>query len=155
MNGPSSLVKDYFLGPQVKGTTLMLRNIPSQCSQLELLEEINSLGYEGTFNFFYLPCDFETHVNKSYAFINFLNTETAKHFTQQMKGYRLKCVSMRKRCDVSIANVQGFRAYCLRYTMSPVLSDLPYENQPMIFHNSMRVPFPTIPEIHSWDRSCT
>lgn len=42
-------------------TTLMIRNIPNYYSQKELADEIDSLGFKGTYNFLYLPMDRKTN----------------------------------------------------------------------------------------------
>jgi len=39
-------------------TTVMLRNIPNKYTQRMLLSEVNSLGFEGQYDFFYLPIDY-------------------------------------------------------------------------------------------------
>lgn len=39
-------------------TTVMLRNIPNKYTQRMLLTEVNSLGFEGQYDFFYLPIDY-------------------------------------------------------------------------------------------------
>ena len=39
-------------------TTVMLRNIPNKYTQRMLLDEVNTLGFEGEYDFFYLPIDY-------------------------------------------------------------------------------------------------
>lgn len=53
----------------------MLRNIPNRYSQASLLQEIDAAGYEGTYDFFYLPMDTQNRTNVGYAFINFLTPQ--------------------------------------------------------------------------------
>jgi len=58
-------------------TTVMLRNIPNRYTQLELIEELESLGFVSCFDFLYAPTDFGTMGNVGYAFINFTTADWA------------------------------------------------------------------------------
>lgn len=58
-------------------TTLMIRNLPHKVSQSTLRSELDSSGYEGLYNFVYLPMRFETRSNHGYAFVNFETSEVA------------------------------------------------------------------------------
>lgn len=51
-------------------TTLMIRNIPNKYTKDRLLQLID-VDFMNTYDFFYLPMDFENKCNVGYAFINF------------------------------------------------------------------------------------
>eukprot|EP00746_Dinoflagellata_sp_MGD_P147492 gnl/MRDRNA2_/MRDRNA2_79826_c0_seq2.p1 gnl/MRDRNA2_/MRDRNA2_79826_c0~~gnl/MRDRNA2_/MRDRNA2_79826_c0_seq2.p1 ORF type:complete len:255 (-),score=53.27 gnl/MRDRNA2_/MRDRNA2_79826_c0_seq2:131-895(-) len=89
-------------------TTLMLRNIPSNYKQTVLLEEIDKLGFAGTYDFFYLPMDVRNRSNVGYAFINFLDPESAARCCSTLSGYKFKRYRSKKICAVSPAHLQGF-----------------------------------------------
>ena len=67
-------------------TTVMLRNIPNKLSQLEISEAINSRGFRGLYDFFYVPLDFKSRMNLGYSFINFRSGSAAAKFVNQIDG---------------------------------------------------------------------
>jgi hypothetical protein len=123
-------------------TTVMLRNIPNKYTQRMLLDQLNSMGYEGKYNFFYLPIDFRNRCNVGYAFINFLSSETAKVFKNHLDGYRLTGFNSQKICEVSFARVQGLDANIMHYRNSPVNGVGIPEYRPLLFADGKEIPFP-------------
>jgi hypothetical protein len=93
-----------------QATTVILRNIPNNCSQSRLLSEMSNAGFGGTFDFFYLPCDFETSANKGYAFVNFKIPATTLSFRNFFHGRKLPNFKSQKVIQIEIASVQGFKA---------------------------------------------
>lgn len=144
-NTPSQFLS-YGDGPRVvteePKTTVMLRNIPNKYTQRMLLDQLNSMGYEGQYNFFYLPIDFRNRCNVGYAFINFISTETAKLFKNHLDGYRLTGFNSQKICEVSFARVQGLDANIMHYRNSPVNGVAIPEYRPLLFADGKEVPFP-------------
>jgi len=94
--------------PSDAQTTVMLRNIPNRYSQAQLLHEIEEAGFEGEYDFFYLPMDTHNKTNVGYAFINFTHPDSMQRFIQTFFGYRFKDHSSHKIAKVSTAHLQGF-----------------------------------------------
>jgi len=97
---------DVLMGQGV--TTLMIRNIPADVTQRHFLEELTRHGFGGSFDFFYLPCCFESKTSKGYGFINFISSEALGVFvntwhTSRIFGHK----SGEPVLNVSAAAVQG------------------------------------------------
>jgi hypothetical protein len=113
------------ISQQAGPTTMMIRNVPNRYTQDELLDELESLGFEGTFDFFYAPIDVGTMGNVGYAFVNFVDAASAARCQQMVDGYafekHLKKQSARRRvATVSVAHLQGFEANVQHYEKSAV-----------------------------------
>merc|ERR1711920_884858 len=108
---------------EVPVTTMMLRNLPNRYTQQELIEELNSLAFAGSFNFFYAPIDFGSMGNVGYAFVNFVSPAWAVRFQQDMEGYAFTKHQQKKRrkiVTVSVAYLQGLQANLSHYECSAV-----------------------------------
>lgn len=125
-------------------TTVILRNIPSNCSRAQLLEMLDAAGFAGRYNFAYLPIDFSHGLGLGYAFVNFLTPEDAVHVQRRFTGFKewpsfSDCV-----CEVSWSHMrQGLTEHIKRYRNSPVLhSSVPDEYKPIFLVNGERVASP-------------
>jgi len=104
-------------------TTMMMRNIPNRYTQQELAEELEDLGFKGSFDFLHAPIDFKTMGNKGYAFVNFVSAEWASRCQQEIDGYcflkhqQKKCKKVAK---VSVAHLQGLEANIAHYQHAAV-----------------------------------
>lgn len=90
--------------------TVMMRNVPKKLTQHALLDEINSRGFAGTYDFLYLPMDQDSKVNRGYAFINFMDPAYAASFKAFYEGRQLNQYSSRKFIAILPAVLQGFEA---------------------------------------------
>lgn len=61
-------------------TTLMIRNLPTSLQQPSVLDELKRCGFDGRYDFFYMPGIFGTETSCGYAFINLIDIETMKEF---------------------------------------------------------------------------
>eukprot|EP00931_Biecheleriopsis_adriatica_P070418 TRINITY_DN4418_c0_g1_i2.p1 TRINITY_DN4418_c0_g1~~TRINITY_DN4418_c0_g1_i2.p1 ORF type:complete len:330 (+),score=62.51 TRINITY_DN4418_c0_g1_i2:62-991(+) len=96
-------------------TTVMLRNIPHRYTAEEILEELVDHGFEGTFDFFYLPIDFSTKKNKGYAFLNLWSDSLAKSFRVVFHGRKFTKYKTQKVLEISAGATQGFEANTQKY----------------------------------------
>ncbi|KAF4647679.1 hypothetical protein FOL46_003916 [Perkinsus olseni] len=97
------------IGPTPRGgvTTWMMRNVPSRYTQGELMQEISLAGFEGRFDFFYLPLDRVSMANAGNCFINFTTAEDASEFFDFFAGRVLGRFGSRKVVEVVPAAIQG------------------------------------------------
>merc|ERR1719217_1686397 len=91
-------------------TTLMVRGIPCSFSQEALLQLIDNAGLQGKYNFFYLPRDGNRSSNLGYAFINFVDHQSAELCTNTFKGVPLAPARSMKTCMISPGDIQGLPA---------------------------------------------
>ena len=55
----------------------MIRNLPTSIVQKQLLDDLNRSGFEGLYDFAYMPQSFTTQESKGFAFVNFLSPAMA------------------------------------------------------------------------------
>jgi len=89
-------------------TTVMVRNIPKQYYQSDLLNELDQAGFDDKYDFLYLPMDTHNQTNVGYAFINFVTPAYMNEFITAFSGYRFKGNSNHKVATVALAHLQGF-----------------------------------------------
>jgi RNA recognition motif-containing protein len=86
--------------------TVILRNLPNNCTRSKLLDQVSESGFAGLFDSFHMPMDQDTGANKGYAFFNFNNYSTAEIFRSVFHGKRLPGFKSKKVLVVEIARVQ-------------------------------------------------
>ena len=123
-------------------TTVMIRNIPSSYTQRKLLEELDARGWKGTYDFFYLPFDFERGHNAGYCFMNFKDPSFAEACHGALNGEHLGeeiRIKLRKRLQVVPAVTQGYQENLEHFRHSAVLNHHGMEHGPIF----LRPDFPT------------
>jgi len=90
-------------------TTLMIRNLPREVTQSDLLQELDTSGFAERYDFAYLPSSFEELAGKGYAFVNFVSTHVAGTFSA---GWHKsgRCGAPSPFLNLSPATVQGLEA---------------------------------------------
>ncbi|CAE7217140.1 ML5 [Symbiodinium necroappetens] len=104
--------------------TVMIKNIPCRCDENEVLRAVDSLGFKGMYNFFYLPMNRRHRQGIGYAFINFRVLGTAEHFKEAICGYRFPGRRSTKQVEVAPAKLQGLEAMDEYFRRTPV-RDMP------------------------------
>lgn len=134
-------VGEEFTGPYL---TVMLRNLPNNYTRSMLLKLIDSEGFDGMYDFIYLPMDFKSQASLGYAFVNLTDSDQAARFFEAFVGFHDWVVPSQKVCSVNwSAPYQGREAHIERYRNSPVMhEDVPDDYKPMVFRDGERIKFP-------------
>jgi len=120
-------------------TTVMLRNIPNRLCQVELIAELEELGFSGTFDFVYIPMDNgrkhrgssrSSMSNVGYAFVNFVCASWAERCTAVFQDHSFPGSSRVTR--VSPAHVQGLEANMAHFASSAVNSQKLQQRRPVV-----------------------
>jgi hypothetical protein len=88
-------------------TTLMMRGLPCSFTQDQLMDLIDTRGFAGVYDFFYLPHCGNSTSNLGYAFINFVEPSYAEQFQSMLDGVQLNTRNSTKTCTISAADIQG------------------------------------------------
>jgi hypothetical protein len=116
-------------------TTLMLRNIPNKYTQTVLLQEIDKLGFAGTYDFFYLPMDVHNRSNVGYAFINFIDPSSATLCYSVFSNYKFQRYHSKKICAVSPAHLQGFEKNVKHFQHRAVMNARDNQYRPVVLRS--------------------
>lgn len=128
----------------VEQTTIMLRNLPLAYTRTMLLDLLDSEGFEGRYDFFYLPSNFETSLGFGYAFVNFSSEDDAELARQHFQGFNKWTTAGEEVCETSWSDpYQGLAANVERYRNSPVMHEsVDDEHKPVVFLGGLRQAFP-------------
>eukprot|EP00931_Biecheleriopsis_adriatica_P046723 TRINITY_DN26856_c0_g2_i1.p1 TRINITY_DN26856_c0_g2~~TRINITY_DN26856_c0_g2_i1.p1 ORF type:complete len:603 (+),score=92.39 TRINITY_DN26856_c0_g2_i1:72-1880(+) len=96
-------------------TSVMMKNVPSKYTQQKLMREINTVGFLGHYDFFYLPLQPHGHGNRGFAFINFSTPEAAQMFYTTFQGKQLRRFTSETPLAILPADVQGFEQNAEHY----------------------------------------
>lgn len=89
-------------------TTVMIRNIPTEYKQDELILEVSEvMGSPQSFDFFYLPWDTQNDCNIGYVFVNFPDPGAAQMAVRAFSSYNFRLHDSKKVGKVSPAHIQG------------------------------------------------
>lgn len=113
-------------------TTVMIRNIPNKYNQQTMLGMLEEAGFNGTFDFFYLPIDFRNRCGLGYAFVNFLSPGAAANVYRHFHGRRWDEFNSKKVCEITYARVQGRDALVQHFKSAKFPSEDP-EYQPLVY----------------------
>lgn len=124
-------------------TTVMMKNLPCGLSRKSFIRLLNKIGFEGCYDFFYLPMDFKRGLCLGYCFVNLTSVEHTQRFIKALHGFSSWPLKSEKVCTVTWSGAQGLAANIDRYQNSPVMGDqVPDHYKPVLFRGKNRIPFP-------------
>jgi RNA recognition motif-containing protein len=124
-------------------TTVIICHVPCGVTRDELINAMNENGFEGAFNFVYMPIDLKTFQSKGYGFVNLISNELAHRFIDAFHGFTQWPIRCRKTCTVTWAMMQGLNANVNRIRNSVIMgAEFPDAFKPAVFVGKSRVPFP-------------
>lgn len=134
----TNLVAEYGMGAEV--TTVMVRNIPGNYEQQDLLEDLFCLGFRGTFDFLYLPLDRNTNTTVGYGFVNFVNSTFASRCMAALQGYSFQRndSSRVRRAAASPAYIQGLEANMQHYRKAAIMNAKQKHRRPLVLSLASR-----------------
>jgi RNA recognition motif-containing protein len=126
-------------------TTLMIQNVPAQCTNNMMVEMLDSAGLSCKYDFVYAPTDFRTYTAFGYAFVNFTTNKNAVQAMDVLSGLICPTWSEQKVAfEVNWCEAhQGLKVHVNKYQNSPVMHPSVLEEyKPLIFKNGLRQQFP-------------
>ncbi|CAK0883159.1 unnamed protein product [Prorocentrum cordatum] len=97
-------------------TTVMVRNLPRQLAQEQLLQKFIEVGLAGTFDFLYMPINVATGEGNGYGFINFSSWPGLQRFVHDWHGrFLFPELHSDASLSVSIATQQGKTANVMKW----------------------------------------
>jgi hypothetical protein len=70
--------------------TLVLKNIPARCTLADLTLTVVNAGFQGKFDYMYMPMKRNALQNKGYVFVSFADEAQAYNFCSRVEG-RTSC----------------------------------------------------------------
>lgn len=126
-----------------KETTKIMKNVPLDFTREQLIGVLDEHGFQGKYNFVYLPVNFRTSQLYGYAFVNFTCEAFAEDFESQFNGFSEWGVPSELTCEVKSSAHQGLNGNIMRYRNSPVMHESVDEQwRPVLFSDGVRIPFP-------------
>merc|ERR1712232_220316 len=106
-------------------------------------ELIDQQGFQGSYDFLYLPFSFQTETNQGFAFINFTSTENFDRFREHLSGFNDWKFPSDSICELmysdKFVNLDDYVNY---YRNTSIMHESVEERfKPALFKNGLRVPF--------------
>lgn len=127
-----------------EATTVILRNLPAECSRDTLLQILDHEGFSGKYDFLHVPIDFQTKTGLGYALLNLVTHSAALCVQKHFEGFRQWPFKSDNVCEVAWNSPhQGLATHIERYRNSPLMhSSVPEAYRPVLFVNGDSVDFP-------------
>mmetsp|Transcript_23208 Transcript_23208/g.53399 ORF Transcript_23208/g.53399 Transcript_23208/m.53399 type:complete len:219 (+) Transcript_23208:132-788(+) len=98
-------------------TTVSILNLPTECTEQGLMEELDSRGFGDCYDFIYTPLDRKKKTIRGFCFVNFLNPQLASSFQQMYSGACEICGYHVEKKAIAVlpADIQGFDQNALHF----------------------------------------
>jgi hypothetical protein len=121
----------------------MLRNLPCRLTRKGLTRILDDSGFEGLYDFVYVPFDFDRKLCMGFAFVNLTSSELVQRFIEVFDG--VNCwfpIESHKVCRASLSHTLGLAAKIERIWNSPIIWDwVPERFRPALFVGGRQVVF--------------
>lgn len=126
-------------------TTIMIRSIPQGCTRDMVQAMFDAEGFEGQYDFLYLPYSFDDWSILGHAFVNFVEHRDAERAVAALDGRPLwPGFREAKACEVCWSKaLKGLEPCIGRFRNSPVMHrSVSDEYKPMLLRHGRRCAFP-------------
>ncbi|CAK0792924.1 unnamed protein product [Prorocentrum cordatum] len=114
-------------------TTLVIRNIPMDTTQRDLLDLIDRTGFANRYDFVYMPTDFDAGTARGHAFVNFATPSVARDFFTMWNGSKLVIAGATSpMLEISASALQGYSENADRWKASRLRRTRNPEHRPFI-----------------------
>ena len=111
----------------------MIKNIPNKYTQAMLKEAIDRQVLHGSYDFLYLPIDFNNCCNVGYAFINMTSVVNVHVFYSAFNGRKWEHFKSEKICEVTYARLQGLKKMKSHFQSSGISKLSDTKVKPILF----------------------
>jgi len=125
--------------PDAERTAIVLKNVPAECVRDTLLHIINEHGFQGLYDFLYLPMDFTTARSRGYATINFISSADAQRACSKLNGIHVHGGEL----VTEMSNVHaGINSLLQRYQNGELMNDpnTPEDYKPLFLQGQCTPP---------------
>lgn len=117
----------------------MLRNLPSRFTRTGLMKLIDEAGFQGRYDFVYLPMDYGHQTTFGYAFLNLVTVPDTISFCAHFEGHTLSD----QRLAVAWSEIQGLNENVERYRNSAAMHRSVADCfKPLLLRDGKRLTFP-------------
>jgi hypothetical protein len=110
----------------------MVRNIPNRYTREMILSELNEkTSIMGTYDFLYLPIDFQNSCNLGYAFVNMVSPQAVIQLHLSMHGKPWKLSRSSKICQLVWGRLQGKQSLLGHFRGTVHLNNTPSAFRPI------------------------
>lgn len=125
-------------------TTLVIKNVHTHSKRDDLCNLLDIHGFMGHYDFIYVPANFKTLSSFGYAFVNFVNGESAQSAMEYFNDFQWTFEGAESMLQVSWSDPhQGLDVHVDRYRNCPVMHrSVSDEYKPILLSNGVRIAFP-------------
>lgn len=125
-------------------TTLVIKNVHTHSKRSDLCNLLDIHGFMGHYDFIYVPANFKTMSSFGYAFVNFVNGESAQSALEYFNNFAWVFEGSESVMQVSWSDPhQGLDVHVGRYRNCPVMHrGVSDEYKPILLSHGVRIAFP-------------
>mmetsp|Transcript_62621 Transcript_62621/g.97457 ORF Transcript_62621/g.97457 Transcript_62621/m.97457 type:complete len:193 (+) Transcript_62621:73-651(+) len=115
--GQKHVQKD-FAKAERSPTTVMIRHIACRYTQAEVVAVLDGAGFSEKYDIVHVPSNPSRKANLGYVFVNFVSPQYVEECRIKFDGQVFGPSCTTKKCEVSLAHMQGYAMTCQRAGMT-------------------------------------